>query len=65
MFIFSKKKKEKNTNKTEKNIFYFWKRARQGLTLLLHISIKGENQGYVVLWIRLFVGLMFLIIWKF
>jgi len=45
MFIFPKKKKDKNTNKNKEKIFLFWKRARQGLTLLLRISIKGGESG--------------------
>jgi len=45
MFIFPKKKKTKIQIKTNKNIFLFWERARQGLTLLLRISIKGGESG--------------------
>jgi len=45
MFIFPKKKKTKIQINIKKNIFLFWGRARQGLTLLLRISIKGGESG--------------------
>jgi len=47
MLIFPKKKKDKNTNKNKEKYFLFWERARQGLTLLLRISIKGGES-----WLR-------------
>ena len=46
MFIFPKKKKTKIQINIKKNIFLFWGRARQGLTLLLRISIKGGESGW-------------------
>jgi len=47
MFIFSKKTKDKNTNKNKEKYFLFWERAWQRLTSLLRISIKGEES-----WLR-------------
>jgi len=61
MFIFPKEKKTKIQIKTKNNIFYFEKRARQGLTLLLHISIKGGESGLrssldkIVCWFDVFI----------
>jgi len=62
MFIFQKKRQKYKKNKEK--YFLFWERARQGLTLLLRISSRVENQGYAVLWIRLFIRLIFYL-WHF
>jgi len=60
MFIFPKKTKDKNTNKNKEKYLLFWERTRQGLTLLLRISIKGGESGLCSsLLIRLLVVLIF------
>jgi len=67
MFIFPKKKKTKIQIKKKKIIFYFGKRARQGLTLLLRISIKVGESGLhssldkIVCWFDFFNYLKILI----
>jgi len=64
MFIFPKKT-TKIQIKTKKNIFYFGKRARQGLTLLLRISTKGGESGLrtsldkIICWFDVFNYLKF------